>query len=389
MPKFYGAASLGGRLAVKLAYFVHDVHDPAVARRVDMLQRGGAQVTVLGFRRSDTPLTELKGARVLDLGRTFDAKMAHRAAVALMNVLEAGRWRDAVSGAQVVMARNLEMLAIAARVRVLAAPQANLVYECLDIHRMMLSGGLPGRLLRGLERRLLDATGLLLVSSPAFLTHYFDAIQGVKTPTLLVENKVVVPDVATAGRPAASALPPGPPWRIGWYGVIRCARSLDILANVARAHPGLVEVVIRGRPALHEFEGFQRIVDVTPGLSFEGAYTREDLPAIYGDVHFTWAIDYFEAGQNSDWLLPNRLYEGSLFGAVPIALARVETGRWLAARQAGILLTDPAKELPGQLSRLTPEQFRMLIDQSAQIPTGDLAADDADARDLVARLAAA
>ncbi|MDZ4319308.1 MAG: glycosyl transferase family 1, partial [Phenylobacterium sp.] len=64
---------------MKLAYFVHDVHDAAVARRVDMLQRGGAQVTVLGFRRSDTPLTQILGAPVFDLGRSFDAKLAHRA----------------------------------------------------------------------------------------------------------------------------------------------------------------------------------------------------------------------------------------------------------------------------------------------------------------------
>jgi succinoglycan biosynthesis protein ExoL len=389
MPDFYGRARLGGRLAVKLAYFVHDVHDAAVARRVDMLQRGGARVVVLGFRRSDTPLTELLGAPVFDLGRTMDAKLAQRALSVLKHVAGAEKLREAVAGAQVVMARNLEMLAIAARVRALAAPRAGLVYECLDIHRMMLSGGVPGRLLRGLERRLLSAASLLVVSSPAFLRHYFEAIQQSKTPALLLENKVVVADLADAARPGAPTLPPGSPWRIGWYGVIRCARSLDILAALVRTHPGLVEVTIRGRPAYHEFDGFQRIVDETPGLTFAGAYGRDDLARIYGEVHFTWAIDYFEAGQNSDWLLPNRLYEGGLYGAVAIALSSVETGRWLAARQAGILLTDPASELADQLGRLTPEHYRMLFDRTAQIPTGDLATDDADARRLVERLAAA
>lgn len=354
-----------------------------------MLQRGGAQVTVLGFRRSDTPVTQILGAPVFDLGRSFDAKLAHRAGSVLKNVLGARRWREAVAGAQVVMARNLEMLAIAARVRALAAPEANLVYECLDIHRMMLSDGTPGRLLRGLERRLLTSCSLLVVSSPAFLTHYFEATQAIRPPALLVENKVVVADTAQVARPAAPSLPLGPPWRIGWYGMIRCARSLDILATLARAHPGLVQVTIRGRPAYHEFDDFQALVDRTPGLSFEGPYGREDLERIYGEVHFTWAIDYFEAGQNSDWLLPNRLYEGGLHGSVPIALASVETGRWLAARQAGLLLADPAQELADRLSRLTPEQYAMLFARTAQIPTIDLASDDGDACALVQRLASA
>lgn len=374
---------------MKLAYFVHDVHDAAVTRRVDMLQRGGAQVVVLGFRRSDTPRAEILGAPVFDLGRSFDAKLAHRAASVVKAVAGAARWREAVAGAQVIMARNLEMLAIAARVRALAAPRARLVYECLDIHRMMLGRGAPGRVLRGLERRLLAATDLLLISSPAFLTHYFQGMQGARTPALLVENKVVVADVAATSRPAAPVLPAGPPWKIGWFGVIRCAKSLDILAALARAHPGLVEVIVRGRPAYHEFNDFQGIVASTPGLRFEGAYGREDLARIYGEVHFTWAIDYFEEGQNSDWLLPNRLYEGGLFGAVPIALGSVETGRWLATRQAGILLADPAHELADRLSRLTPEQYAMLFSRTAQIPTGDLACDDGDARALVQRLAGA
>lgn len=389
MPDFYGPASLGGRLAVKLAYFVHDVHDAAVARRVDMLQRGGAQVLVLGFRRSDTPRTELLGAPVVDLGRSFDARLAHRALSVLKTVAGAGGFRETLAGVQVVLARNLEMLAIAARARGIAAPGAGLVYECLDIHRTMLGRGLPSRLLRGLERRLLAASGLLIVSSPAFLTHYFEAVQGSRTPPLLLENKVVVADLSKVARPAAPALPAGPPWRIGWFGVIRCARSLEILAGLARANPGLVEVVIRGKPAYHEFDGFERIVEATPGLRFEGPYAREDLARIYGEVHFTWAIDYFEAGQNSDWLLPNRLYEGGLHGAVPIALSAVETGRWLAARQAGFLLTDPENELADRLGRLTAEQFRMLFDRTAAIPTNDFACDGGDARRLIQRLATA
>jgi succinoglycan biosynthesis protein ExoL len=102
-------------------------------------------------------------------------------------------------------------------------------------------------------------------------------------------------------------------------------------------------------------------------------------------VHFTWAIDYFEAGQNSDWLLPNRLYEGSAQGAVPIALNSVETGRWLAARDAGLRL-DAISDLRGVLEGMTSVEFRRLRSSVAEIPLHDLVATQADCVTLVERL---
>ena len=63
------------------------------------------------------------------------------------------------------------MPAIRARKRY--APQAAVVYECLDIHRMLLSNGLHGRLFRSLESKLWRDVDLLLTSSPAFIRNYF------------------------------------------------------------------------------------------------------------------------------------------------------------------------------------------------------------------------
>jgi len=41
--------------------------------------------------------------------------------------------------ANVFLARNLEILVLAVRARRLYAQEAAVVYECLDIHRMLLS----------------------------------------------------------------------------------------------------------------------------------------------------------------------------------------------------------------------------------------------------------
>ena len=123
--------------AVKIAYFVHDVNDAAVARRVAMLQASGGEPVLIGFRRRDDITEQVGGAPVVDLGKTRDAQMSQRALAVLWALVAPGKILAASAGAEVVIGRNLESLALAARVR-RAAPKAALVYECLDIHRLML-----------------------------------------------------------------------------------------------------------------------------------------------------------------------------------------------------------------------------------------------------------
>jgi succinoglycan biosynthesis protein ExoL len=372
---------------VKVAYFVHDLADPAVTRRVRMLRAGGAETVVLGFRRTETAPTEVAGSPAVDLGRTYDARLGHRALTTGLAALTAVRWRGLLSDVDAVIGRTLEALATADAARIMAGVRAPLVYECLDIHRMMLGDGAPARTLRAVERTLLRRCALLIVSSPAFVREYFEPRQGVgrtlPIPTLLVENKALElsDPVARAGAPA-----PGPPWRIGWMGAIRCRQSLGILTDLARRRPDLIEVRIHGRPAYTEFQDFDAQVQGLSNLRFMGAYTAEDLPRIYGDVHFSWAIDFMEAGQNSAWLLPNRLYESGRYGAVPIALSDVETGRYLAARRLGVRLADTA-EVESVLERMTNEEWRRLRAELDAAPRNAFVAGTADCRRLLDAIA--
>lgn len=326
---------------MNIAYFVHNLNDPAVHRRVRMLHTGGAKVTLIGFFRGEIP-GEVEGCKPVVLGRTHDARLLQRVAATVKGALRVGRLREILANADVVMARQLELLAIGARARRLLAPGATLVYECLDIHWLMIARGVPGWAMRRLEGRLLGKCHLLIVSSAGFVREYFSKYYRTLPPVLILENKMLAQEIGDTAAIRAFERPPRPPWRIGWFGNIRCRRSLALLSEVARLLPGQVEVVIRGRPAYTAIPDLNERVAEQPGLTFLGPYDRSrDLPRIYGEVHFAWAIDFFNEGGNSDWLLPNRIYEGSLFGAVTLALASVETGRWLADHGAGVLLSEP------------------------------------------------
>jgi succinoglycan biosynthesis protein ExoL len=305
--------------------------------------------------------------------------MVWRAWSVLWAALRAPVWARRAGGAKLILARNLEMLVLARILNLFFARSAKTAYEVLDIHRLMTKASLPGRALRRLERWMMRGSRLV-VSSPAFLSNYFDRWGYEKGPILLLENKVFAPATATT-RPRTAAK--APPWRIGWYGVIRCRQSLQILTDLCRHAPGLVEVEIRGRPFYAELPDLQAQVDATPSMTFHGPYEPGDLPSLYSDVHFAWAIDHYEDGLNSAWLLPNRLYESQFYGAVPIAEQDVETGAWLRERGAGLLLRDPAKELLPTLSALTPERYRKLARETAAIPQKDLLFTEADCVGLV------
>ena len=372
---------------MKLAYFVHDLTDPAVARRVTMLKAGGAEPVVLGFRRSDTPPAEVAGAPAIDLGRTYDGRMGQRARATLAAALKAPRLAGALARVDVIMARSLEMLAVARAARMSCGLDARLFYECLDIHRLMLGSGLKGKVMRAAERALLRGCDLLIVSSPAFLDRYFAPLQGlgskIGVETLLVENKPLELD----GAPAPWTPPPaGRPWRIGWLGAIRCRRSLDVLTDLARRRPDLVQVAIHGRPARGEFADFDQQVADAPGVTFGGAYGAADLPNLYGDVHFSWAIDFMEEGLNSAWLLPNRLYESSRYGVVPIAMSDVQTGRYLADRGFGLVL-DRLDDLERTLDGLTADGLAELRRALGRVPVNAFVAGRADCVALVRAIA--
>lgn len=369
-------------------YLVHDVSDPAVRRRITMLRAGGARVTLAGFRRSADPVADIEGLRPIDLGATRDGRFGQRLAAVTRAAASIGSTLGAISRPDLIIARNLEMLALARRARSAFGASVPVVYECLDIHRLLLRTDLLGRGLRATERFLARDVKLLVTSSPAFIANYFNPFGQIAAPIELLENKYFDAVALLPDQNLADDSPAAPPWRIGWFGALRCRRSLELLAEFSRRMDGRFEIVLRGRPALSEFPDFHGFVEAEPFLSFRGPYRNpEDMAAIYREVHFSWAIDFFEAGRNSEWLLPNRLYEGCRFGAVPISMGNTETGRFLDRQQIGVLLPRATPDaLDAALARMDQHRFGALKSRVLAHDPSMWSHDRTDCRALVEKL---
>lgn len=370
----------------RVAYFAFDRGDAATRRRVAAFEADGIAVDGFAMRRRDDAPPEWLAA---DLGLTRDGAYRQRAAAILGGARKALRRRDLLARADLMLARNLDMLLIAGLTRALGGFRQPLVYECLDIHRLMVRPDAVGRAMRAAEGAMLRRAAALWVSSPAFVREYFEPMQGGALAGLrveLVENRMA-PAPGLAPRPEGPGrTDPARPLRLGWFGNLRCARSLALMERLAAAFPGRLEIVLRGYPALTEIPDFEARV-AAPGIAYGGRYRApEELDEIYGAVDLVWAGDFMDAGFNSAWLLPNRLYEGGWFACPPIAPAAAETGRWVAERGAGFTVEEPIEEaLPALIARLIDNRAPVAAARAALLamPAETFVAPEGSAAELV------
>ena len=371
---------------MNILYFAHDIGDAAIWRRVEMLRIGSASVQLVGFQRGN--LTAPDGAIVL--GRTYDGRFVARAAAVVRLLPVIGRRLSSlVSKAppDVVIARNLEMLALALSFARTFPANPPVVYELLDIHRLMLRQDSIGRLLRGIEARLLRRTEQIHVSSPGFIKNYLRVYHQDLPETLLLENKPLPTRETKNANLRLDPISPGQV-SIGWFGILRCSWSLYVLDSITRAAPGRYRVILRGRPARDVLVDFDEVVDANPDIEFFGAYAwPDDLPAIYTDCDLAWLIDRFDKGLNSDWLLPNRLYEGARFSAVPVVLTGTQVADYVRSMGFGVqVCSADGPSVTAALSTLTDNDIAAERKKLTDIPNSVWEAGTEDCTRLIGHL---
>jgi succinoglycan biosynthesis protein ExoL len=349
----------------RIAFFGHDAGDAAVRRRANGFMADGLEVSGFMMRRGEaapTPWTNV------DLGQTFSGAYLQRIKSIITGARIASDARDELARADIIYARNLDMLATAFLAKRLAKLDTPVIYECLDVHRLMTRKDIIGEVFRRGERALLRRCRRLVVSSPGFLTNYFEVRHPGAFKPVLLENRIAEGG-AGAPRPARAPTPvdASASLRLGWVGVLRCRRSMGLLMDVARKLGDRVQIDLHGVPALREIPDFHEQVAALPNLKYHGRYrSPEDLSTIYGALDVVWAGDFMEAGYNSVWLLPNRIYEGGYFAVPPIAPAGTQTARWIADRKAGFVLPEPLDlTLPDLVSQIAADRRRILERRTA------------------------
>jgi succinoglycan biosynthesis protein ExoL len=175
-------------------------------------------------------------------------------------------------------------------------------------------------------------------TSPGFVEKYYQDRLGMRDlPSLVIENKVD-PDVTP--KPLARAREARGPIRIGWFGMLRCERSWQLLRRVAREGDGRFQVVLRGVPTDRLADIPERVRD-EPHIRYEGSYSvPDDLPEMYGDVDLCWMVhhDTQRPYESWRWARSNRLYQAGWYGTPMVGQVGKDDSTVLAEHGLGMTL---------------------------------------------------
>ena len=381
--------------APRIAYFGHNRRDTAFQRRIRALLDAKIDVVTFTFRRDGEPEHPGPEWTNVDLGYVEHAKLFSRMALYLLAIRSVVNNRELIGRADVIYARNLDISVFALLATRLAmlfrSSKHKFVYECLDVHEALTGEGLVSTVLRWIERWVLRAASLLVVSSPGFLRNYFWPVQQYAGPHLWVENKLYfgssylprIEAVDSAGRGAAYTVEDR--LTIGWVGIIRCQRTLDLLKAVAVARPEQVTIRISGLISYFLIPDFDEQIAACENILFAGPYDwPQGLADAYRGIDLVWAQELSRKGRNSDWLIPNRVYEASYFGVPSLSVGDTETSRIVRERGIGYVLPDDSPvALIEFLENLKLSELDELKRKLLAMPATDFVAGPADTAALL------
>ena len=211
-----------------------------------------------------------------------------------------------------------------------------MVYEVADIRDILLKKNINSFFLRWLERVLIKKIDLLVVTSKAYITDYYEEIQGLKNIRyIVIENKLNTE--MGLKKNITNRINKDNIIRIGYFGLIRCKRSWQILKKVACNSKGRIQIYIRGIPM--GIDNFDKEANETPNIIYDGPYIApDDLPSIYNNVDLVWSC-YPYQGKNVGnwcWARTNRFYESCYFKKPMIAQSETQDGEVVKERNLGI-----------------------------------------------------
>ncbi|GAA3852775.1 glycosyltransferase [Celeribacter arenosi] len=372
----------------RVLFFASDRAEIAQIRRIRAVRRAGHDVQSVSMVKSDGQLRGDVDWKDIDLGTITNGRLAMRMRRSVAGLYRIWRHRAALRKTDVIIARNIDMVLLALSAKALCRIPAPVIYECLDIHGMFIGDDIKAKLARRVERWVLARTDLLAVSSDGFVDGYFSPIQNYTGPTQLIENKLTFDGPPP---PRASAHPvPDRPLTIGWVGTIRCEPTLRLLSQTARQLEGHVQIAIHGIIHHHALADFDATLAEHPNMTYHGPYPYPDgLAQVYAGCDLVWAQDLWQSGSNSDWLLPNRIYEASWFGCPSVALATTMTGRTIAQRGLGFTIPEPTVDaLKTLIAGLGPQDLTSARERLARVPDDALCQTSADIDRLFAALEA-
>ncbi len=322
---------------MRITFLLPVISQARYYKRIRALEKLGIQSKILAFEREYYP-GKFRLHEYQLLGKIAHMQYYKRI-LPFMKALF--KMRAAVKGTVVIYAFDLDMLILGWLASFGFHKRLKIVYEVGDIRNILIEKGFISQCMRFLERFFLQRTHLLVVTSKAFVSEYYQGIQGIKNLKYhVIENKVYansLPQIQNYSCNMSDDI-----LRIGYFGLIRCTRSWKVLKKLAVKGNGRIQVYVRGIPPI----GNERLhlveeAMLTPNISYDGPYVSpDDLPIIFGNVDMVWACYPYQGKEigNWCWARTHRFYQACFFKKPIFALEGTEDGRAVNGLRIGACL---------------------------------------------------
>jgi succinoglycan biosynthesis protein ExoL len=279
---------------------------------------------------------------------------------------------------------GLDILILFFLISLVRMQRPKVIYEVPDIQKFQYKNKLVSKLIQWLERRALRIVDLMIVTSPEFITGYYDQfIRCILPEVQVLENKVHLnlekkqPSYQDTSIQGVETLDLTHAEKdqitIGYFGLLRCSTTLDLLLQLAQESDRF-KIVIRGFFLAHTAHYAAKIEQANHNIIYLGRYASpDDLPLIYSEIDVSWiAYPYSqESVGNWKWARTNRYYEAGFFQKPMIALQGTPDGQNVSHYNLGISvdLSQTRNTLDRIQQELTAGQIKIWTKNIDKLPS--------------------
>lgn len=331
---------------LRVLFFTSAVEHRTFRKTVKMLSEVGIKAHYIGFTRYNYPCPN-DGLETTILG-----KVQHRNYIKRFFLVfgQLPRVRRKAKKNDLVYCFSLDALILASLATV--GTRIPIVYQVQDIRPILVGRKIKNRLSRLLEKLALGRVKHVVLSSRAFYESHFQVHYGLSEDWIsVIENKIendpnppVIPVKNITSWHTS-------PIRIGYFGMLRCSRSWEILKSAVDSAEGRLELIVRGKPV--GLKTFDTDVSSSNRIFYGGPYRSPDeLDNLYQRVDLVWSAYPYGKGEQGNWQWARtvRFYEAGAFGKPMISQA--ETQDAYVISQYGIGLNIDMADPQGVIERL-------------------------------------
>lgn len=298
-----------------------------------MLQGSGFNVEVVAFER-DYHKGRLPDCNIKSLGKISHGKYLQR----VFKLIKAFQiLRNAIKNNDVVYASGPDMAYLTLLAGIgLSKP---IVLEVGDIREIQVVKGFVGNFVRIVDKFLVQKCSLLVSTTPAFINEYYKKWLNVKIPSIVLENKLEKNCYKIVFKNKTNKI------RIGYFGLLRCNWSWEVLKNLAILNPDNIEIILAGYPI--NPKGIPEKANAINNIRYLGEYkSPDDLSRLYGQVDLIWAVypgpEVVEKNQRWAQMVcrSNRFYESCYFQTPLISLKNSGDGIEVKKYNIGLIIDN-------------------------------------------------